>query len=171
MERTSLGWTRILYIIMAAVNVIAGFYAILNPLVIDALIPYFIGTLMLLYGGVLLVTYFLATTKQSIGSLILGIAMVVLGLICFGSELFRFTYLIATIVAISCIVVGVIKAINSFTYKSLGMSYWWSVLVLGILDVIVGIMLFMYPASIGIYLGAGLVANGISDFIIAFSAV
>lgn len=173
MTKTS-GMSKILFIILGVIYIIAGIYAIFNPLAVDVFIPIMLGSLLLIYGIFSAISYFLRSKNKSIWQLVLAIITIILGLLILGNDLFglfAITYFIAYMTGAALIAIGVIKSVSSFEYKKMGMNYWWSVLVLGIADVLVGLLIFIYPLSLAIYLGCGLIADGISDLMIAFTVM
>lgn len=166
------GASKILLICAGILTLIAGIYAVFNPIITDTLIPLFIAIIFIVNGAINCWDFF-TSSKKSGWTLALAIIEVVAGILILGSDLFGWfaiTYFVAYATAITLIVIGCVRAVNSFSFKSDGLSSWWAVLVLGIIDVLMGLIIFFNPLTIGIYVGAGLIAEGVSELLIAFMA-
>ena len=70
------------------------------------------------------------------------------------------------IFSIWLLIEGVIAVIKAFDYKQVGYKAWWAIILLGIVVAVIGIIGLANPVKIagilGIFLGIGIIADGIS---------
>ncbi len=173
MSKSSLGWARVLYVLLAVLYIITGIYFFTSPVLAEYVLGNFIGAMMLVYGIMMIIAYFTATSFKSIWTLVLGILMVVLGIVIF-SNVFDTMNVLGVIVGVGFIAVGAFRTYMSFQLKDAGLSTWWLILVLGILTLIVGCILVFNPSASGGYftilVGSSFLVNGISDLCTALFA-
>lgn len=171
--KTSFGWYRILYIILAIVYIFAGTMIIANPQIYAGPLIYCIGVLAIVYGGIMIASYFLAVNFKSVFTLIAGGVLVLIGiLIC--CNLFEASIALGVIAAIGFMVVGAFKIYQSIFVKNLGISDWWMILILGICNLVIGCILIFNlndsGALIAVLIGTNLIVNGVSDLMLGFLA-
>lgn len=173
MSKSSFGWARVLFILVAILYIICGIMMLNNPVEGIAAVGIFVGSLLLAYGAMLVISYFMSTYFKSIWALILGILMIALGFVVCG-HLISSVNVMGVLFGIGFLCAGVFRAYQSFQLKDLGMSTWWLVLIMGILDAIVGAIMAFHVGMSGyylaIYVGATFLVNGISDLITALIA-
>lgn len=173
MSKSSFGWARVLFILVAILYIICGIMMLNNPVEGIAAVGVFVGSLLLAYGAMLVISYFMSTFFKSVWALILGILMIALGfVVC--SNLISSVNVMGVLFGVGFLCAGIFRAWQSFRLKDLGLSTWWLVLILGILDAVVGgIMAFHVGMSgyyLSIYIGATFLVNGISDLFTALLA-
>ena len=70
--------------------------------------------------------------------------------------------------AIWVLVEGLVIAVQSFDYKSVGFRYWWVVLILGICGAILGVLglknLDVTALTLSTIIGCAIIANGLAYF-------
>lgn len=168
MSKSTSGWARVLYILLAILYIIAGIYFFTNPVLGEYVLGNFIAAMMLVYGIMMVIAYFTATSFKSIWTLILGILMIVLGIVIF-SNVFNSMNVLGVIIGIGFVCAGAFRIYQSFQFKDFGLSTWWLMLILGILTLIVGGILIFNPSTSGGYfailVGSSFLVNGISDLI------
>lgn len=173
MDSKSSGWYRILFIILAVLYIFAGITLIMNPTLFAGSMIYMIGLLAIFYGVILVVSYFLATNFKNIFTLIVGIVLVILGILI-STHLFEASVALGVVAAIAFIAIGAFKMYQAFVVKELGVSSWWTILILALCNLVVGlIMIFNLNDSgtlITVLIGTNLLVNGFSDLMLGFSA-
>ncbi|MEY8381156.1 HdeD family acid-resistance protein [Ileibacterium valens] len=166
MSKSSFGWAKVLYILLAILYIITGIYFFTSPVLAEYVLGNFIGAMMLVYGVIMIIAYFMSSTFKSIWTLILGILMVVLGIVIF-ANVFDTMNVLGVIMGIGFICAGAFRIYQGFQVKDMGLSQWWMLLILGILTLIVGCILTFNPSVSGgyftIWVGSSFLVNGISD--------
>lgn len=164
---------RSLLIILGIITVIAGFFAILNPLAGSIAVTLLTGWSFLLIGVLQIVAVFRETDWGArIWSLLLAVLAILAGISLLGNPLagvISLTYLLAILFIVS----GVFKVI-----AGLGMepgNWKWLVLLSGALSVGLGILIFAnFSAAalttLGLLLGIQLISDGASMLGMAFAA-
>lgn len=173
MTNKSFGWARILFILVAILYIICGIMMLSNPVEGMVSLGLFVGSLLIAYGIMLAISYFMSTYFKTIWTLILGVLMIVLGFIVCGN-LIDSVNVMGVLVGIGFLCAGVFRVYQSFQLKDLGVSAWWAMLILGILDAAVGLIMAFHVGMsgyyLGIYVGATFLCNGISDLVAAIFA-
>ncbi len=167
--------TRIGYILMGIISCVAGVWMFLyhglnTPTLGMVLCAMFVG-----YGIVEIISYFSSGAFRSIFrySLIMGIVLIVLGIV-------MFTNLVGTMNFLG-ILLGVVLLIGaglriwfSFEAKAIGVSSWWAILIMGILQLVVACMFLFNPSQSGelltVYVGALFLSQGLMDLSIGIFA-
>lgn len=166
MSKSSWGWYRILYIVLAVLYIFAGATLALHPRILAEAMFNMMGWLGVIYGVVLLVSYFMESNFKSVWTLISAIVLIVLGFIIIFNP-FQSMIIMGALFAVGFIGVGVFKIYQAFFVKDLGVSSWWWVLLLAACNIIVGlIMMFNLGQSgalITMWVGINLLVNGASD--------
>lgn len=174
MSKSTLGWVKALYILLAILYIITGIIFYVNPITSEYILGTFIGSLMLVYGVFIVITYFTSVSFKSVWALILGILMIVLGFLIW-TDVFKTMNIVGVMVGIGFMLAGAFRCYQSFQFKDLGLSTWWLMLVLGILTLIVGCILVFNPSVSGGYftilVGSSFLVNGISDLITGIFAL
>lgn len=172
MSSKSFGWYRVLLIVLSILYIFGGILIMMNPSWYAGPLVYMIGVMMLLYGCMMVAAYFMANSFKSIFTLLLGIALIILGILCC-TNLWEASIAMGVLCGIGFTLAGAFKVYQSFMIKDFGVPGWWLVLVLGICNLIVGIiMLCNLGASgelISILIGCSLLTNGVSDLMLAFT--
>lgn len=173
MSSKSSGWFRILYIILSVLYIFCGISLLTMPSMYGASMIYVIGLLIVFYGAMMVGAYFMATNFKTIWTLLFGIVLIVLGIMCM-CNIWEASLALAIVIGIGFIIAGGYKIYQSFVVKDLGVSNWWLILILGICNLVVGaILLFNLQSSmelITILVGCNLLVNGVSDLMLAFMA-
>lgn len=173
MSKSSFGWARLLFVLVAILYIICGIMMLNNPVEGMAAMGIFTGSLLIAYGAMLVISYFMSTYFKSVWALILGILMIALGfVVC--TNLVTSVNVMGVLFGIGFLCAGVFRAYQSFQLKDMGLSTWWLVLILGILDAVVGCIMAFHVGMSGyylsVYVGATFLVNGISDLITALLA-
>ena len=164
---------RSLLIILGIVTVIAGFFAILNPLAGSIAVTLLTGWSFLLIGVLQIIAVFRETDWGArIWSLLLAVLAILAGISLLGNPLagvISLTYLLAILFIVS----GVFKIIASFGMQPGN----WKCLVLlsGVLSLGLGILIFANFSeaaltTLGLLLGIQLISDGASMLGLAFAA-
>ncbi|MBL9073795.1 DUF308 domain-containing protein [Tabrizicola sp.] len=156
---------RSLLIILGIVTVIAGFFAILNPVAGSIAVTLLTGWFFLLIGILQAVAVFRETDwSHRLWSLLLAILAILAGIGLLTDPLagvISLTYLLAILFVVS----GVFKIIASFAMEA---GNWkWIVLLSGVLSLGLGILIFANFAqaaltTLGLLLGLQLISDGAS---------
>lgn len=164
---------RSLLIILGIVTVIAGFFAILNPLAGSIAVTLLTGWSFLLIGVLQIIAVFRETDWGArIWSLLLAVLAILAGISLLGNPLagvISLTYLLAILFVVS----GIFKLVASFGMPT---GNWkWLVLLSGVLSVGLGILIFANFAeaaltTLGLLLGIQLISDGASMLGLAFAA-
>jgi uncharacterized membrane protein HdeD (DUF308 family) len=164
--------SRILWIIMGALSILAGILALANPLAATLTAVTLAGWAFLLIG---VLDLFAAFRGQEEGSkfwaICVGIAFILMGILLLARPLHGVVSLTLA-VAILFLVTGAFKVVWSFQLR--GSSAFWMVLLSGIVSMLLAFMIFSnFPASaatiLGVLLAVELISSGIS--MIALSSV
>ena len=164
---------RSLLIILGIVTVIAGFFAILNPLAGSIAVTLLTGWSFLLIGVLQIIAVFRETDWGArIWSLLLAVLAILAGISLLGNPLagvISLTYLLAILFIVS----GIFKIIASFGMQP---GNWkWLVLLSGVLSLGLGILIFANFSeaaltTLGLLLGIQLISDGASMLGLAFAA-
>lgn len=173
MNKSSFGWYRVLYIILSILYMFAGMMLITYPGMFAGSMIYMIGFLAILYGCILIASYFMAVNFKLPYTLIAGGVLILLGiLIC--CNLFEASIALGVIAAIGFMVVGAFKIYQAVFVKNIGISSWWSILLLGICNLIIGLILIFNLNDSGtlitVLIGTNLLVNGVSDLMLGIMA-
>lgn len=156
--------SRILWIIMGVISIIAGIFALANPLAATLTAEQLAGWAFLIIGIIELIAAFRDTSSGKIWAILLGVAFILLGISLLANPLagvISLTLAVATLL----LVAGVFKVIWSFQLR--GTGAFWLVLLSGLLSLLLAIMIFgNFPASalsiLGILLAIELISSGAS---------
>lgn len=156
--------SRILWIIMGVISIIAGIFALANPLAATLTAEQLAGWAFLIIGIIDLIAAFRDTSSGKIWAILLGVAFILLGISLLANPLagvISLTLAVATLL----LVAGVFKVIWSFQLR--GTGAFWLVLLSGLLSLLLAIMIFgNFPASalsiLGILLAIELISSGAS---------
>lgn len=164
---------RTLVVILGVISVLAGVFAILNPLAGSIAVTLLTGWFFLLIGASLVIAIFRETEwGDRIWSLILAALAILAGISLLANPLagmISLTYLLAILFAVS----GVFKIIAGVFMQS---DKWkWLVLVSGVLSLGLGILIFANfaeaaLATLGLLLGIQLISDGASLLGLALAA-
>ncbi|UNT97241.1 HdeD family acid-resistance protein [Allobaculum mucilyticum] len=173
MSKSDFGWYRILFIILAILYIISGFMLIAYPSLFAGSMIYMIGFLCILYGCILVASYFMAVNFKSGFTLVTGGLLILAGVLI-STNIFSASIALGVVTAIGFMLVGTFKIYQSIFVKNLGISSWWTVLVLGICNLIIGLILIFNlndsGALITVLIGTNLIVNGVSDLMLGFTA-
>lgn len=171
MTKSSWGWYRILFIILAVLYIFAGIMLIANPAMFAGSMIFMIGWLAIFYGIILVASYFMATNFKTSFTLITGIILIIVGILIV-CNLFEASIALGVVAAIGFLCVGAFKIYQAFFMKDMGVSTWWTILILAACNIIIGlIMMFNLQDSgtlITILIGTNLLVNGVSDLMLGF---
>lgn len=164
---------RTLLVLLGIVTVIAGFFAILNPVAGSIAVTLLTGWLFLLIGIVQVVAVFRETDwSHRLWSLLLAALAILAGISLLANPLagvISLTYLLAVIFVVS----GIFKIIAAMAMPP---GNWkWMVLVSGLLSLGLGVMIFVNFAhaaltTLGFLLGLQLISDGASMLGLALAA-
>lgn len=171
MNSKSFGWYRILYIVLAVLYIFAGIMLVANPQLFAGSMIYMIGLLAIVYGIILVASYFMAVNFKSSFTLITGIILIVVGILI-ACNIFEASIALGVVAAIGFLALGVFKIYQAFFVKKLGVSTWWTVLLLAACNLIIGIIMICNLNDSGtlitILIGTNLLVNGVSDLMLGF---
>ncbi len=162
-----------LWLIFGALAIAVGIFALLNPIPATLAAEQLAAIGFLIAGGVWFFSTFSAEGwKAKVWSLLVGAAMTWLGFTLLTNPMAGVLSLTIA-VAITLLILGAFKIVMAI--QSREESYYWVVLISGVLSILLGIMvLFNFPFSavavLGILLGAELIADGISMIALSFWA-
>ncbi|MBE2275524.1 MAG: DUF308 domain-containing protein [Rhodobacteraceae bacterium] len=161
-----------LLVILGVISIIAGFFAILNPLAGSIAATLIAGWAFLIIGVIEIVAVFQETTWGSrIWALILGLLGILAGISLLADPLggvVSLTYVLAILFLVS----GVFKLIAGFGLPSGNGK--WLVILSGALSLLLGILILSYfstaaVATLGILLGVQLISDGASMLGLAYA--
>ncbi|MBC9246531.1 DUF308 domain-containing protein [Paracoccus sp. 11-3] len=163
--------SRILWIIMGVIAIIAGIFALANPLAATLTAEQLAGWAFLIVGILDLIATFRSSDEGKIWGILLGIAYIILGIALLANP-FQGIIALTVMVGVILLVSGVTKLIWSFGLR--GTNSFWLVLLSGLLSLLLAIMIFgNFPAAalsiLGILLAIELISSGVS--MIALSSV
>lgn len=171
MTKSSWGWYRILFVILAVLYICSGCALIMNPAFFAPSMIMMIGWLAIIYGAILLTSYFMEANFKSSFTLITAIILIIIGILIV-CNLFEASVALGVVAAIGFLVVGAFKLYQAFFLKDMGVTTWWSVLLLAACNIIIGlIMMFNLKDSgtlITVLIGTNLLVNGVSDLMLGF---
>ena len=164
---------RSLLIILGIITVVAGFFAILNPVAGSIAVTLLTGWLFLLIGILQIVAVFQEPDwSHRLWSLLLAVLAILAGISLLANPLagmISLTYLLAILFVVS----GVFKIIASLSMDS---GNWkWMVLLSGVLSLGLGVLIFANFAeaaltTLGLLLGLQLISDGASMLGLALAA-
>lgn len=163
---------KVLWIIVGCLSVLAGIFALANPLAATLTAEQVAGWGFLIIGILQIFAVFRQVSWGGrIWVLLVGLLMVLLGINLLAKPLAGVMALTLTVAAMF-LVEGIFKVVLSFSLRQT--PAFWMVLLSGALSVILAVMIFSnFPASaasiLGILLAVELISNGIT--IIAISSV
>lgn len=163
---------KILWIIVGCLSILAGVFALANPLAATLTAEQVAGWGFLIIGILQIFAVFRQVSWGGrIWVLLVGVLMVLLGINLLAKPLEGVLALTLTIAALF-LVEGIFKIVLSFSLR--GTGAFWLVLISGAISVILAVMIFgNFPASalsiLGVLLAVELISNGVS--IIALSTV
>lgn len=141
---------RIFWFIASILMIIAGTICFLNPLATLISWAWALGVFVLI-DGISTIVYYFGGGKSHAGSgwlLFDGIVSVILGgFVVFSNLYIEVALLLPLLFSIWIIIKGIIAIVHSFKVKKIGWSSWWSLLLIGILVLIFGIIIFIDPIA------------------------
>lgn len=163
--------SRILWIIMGVISIVAGIFALANPLAATLTAEQLAGWAFLIVGIIGLIAAFRSSDDGKIWAILWNAALIILGISLLGNP-FAGTISLTLMVATLFLITGAFKLVWSFQLR--GTSAFWLVLLSGVLSLLLAIMIFgNFPASalsiLGILLAVELISSGVS--MIALSSV
>ena len=159
--------TKILLAVAGILLIVLGIVCIANPAATLFSTAWMIGCLTLVSGiAELIFTFKTQAFLPNSGTRMLSsILQILLGIIFLGHNLFV-TISLPIIFASWILIEGIILAVQSFDYKQLGFSAWWSVLLLGIAGAVLGFLGLKNPdvsaTTLSTLIGIGIIAMGAS---------
>ncbi|MDO5540922.1 MAG: DUF308 domain-containing protein [Eubacteriales bacterium] len=154
------------YIILSVLFCICGILILVNPGVSTVTLCYALGAIMVVFGIVKILGYFLRDHYRYVFQydLAFGFLLVILGLIVLFHP-FGVLTLFHTILGILFLTDGLFKIQLSIDMKSLWVSKWWLILVFALLTVMLGVLMILHPQGSAVFLtallGISLLAEGI----------
>ncbi len=165
--------TKILLAVAGILLIVLGIVCIANPAATLFSTAWMIGCLTLVSGiAELIFTFKTQAFLPNSGTRMLSsILQILLGIIFLGHNLFV-TISLPIIFASWILIEGIIVAVQSFDYKQLGFSAWWSVLLLGIAGAVLGFLGLKNPDVAGTALswiiGLGIISAGVAYLLALF---
>lgn len=165
--------TKILLAVAGILLIVLGIVCIANPAATLFSTAWMIGCLTLVSGiAELIFTFKTQAFLPNSGTRMLSsILQILLGIIFLGHNLFV-TISLPIIFASWVLIEGIIVAVQSFDYKQLGFSAWWSVLLLGIAGAVLGFLGLKNPDVAGTALswiiGLGIISAGVAYLLALF---
>lgn len=141
-------FVRIFWIITSVLMVFVGIYCLINPGAALLSVAWLLGISVLL-DGISAVIYYFNGGKQLKGTgwvLFDGIVSIILGLIVtFSNIVIVMADFLPLFFSIWIILKGIFTFCHAFHFKGESNSYWWVLIIAGIVMVLVGIALFIDP--------------------------
>lgn len=165
--------TKILLAVAGILLIVLGIVCIANPAATLFSTAWMIGCLTLVSGiAELIFTFKTQAFLPNSGTRMLSsILQILLGIIFLGHNLFV-TISLPIIFASWILIEGIIVAVQSFDYKQLGFSAWWSVLLLGIAGAVLGFLGLKNPdvagAALSWIIGLGIISAGVAYLLALF---
>jgi len=165
--------TKILLAVAGILLIVLGIVCIANPAATLFSTAWMIGCLTLVSGiAELIFTFKTQAFLPNSGTRMLSsILQILLGIIFLGHNLFV-TISLPIIFASWILIEGIIVAVQSFDYKQLGFSAWWSVLLLGIAGAVLGFLGLKNPdvagAALSWIIGLGIISAGVAYLLTLF---
>ena len=165
--------TKILLAVAGILLIVLGIVCIANPAATLFSTAWMIGCLTLVSGiAELIFTFKTQAFLPNSGTRMLSsILQILLGIFFLGHNLFV-TISLPIIFASWILIEGIIVAVQSFDYKQLGFSAWWSVLLLGIAGAVLGFLGLKNPDVAGTALswiiGLGIISAGVAYLLALF---
>jgi membrane protein HdeD len=163
---------KLLLIIVGVLSVLAGLYAIFNPLPATLAATLIAGWAFLILGLLQVFAVFrIEGWGGKIWALIVGVAMALVGVRIVGNPIMG-ALALTWVLAILFVVSGLSKVILGLSYK--GIEYRGLIIISGVVSVVLGIMVFSnfpYSAAVilGVLLGIELLSNGVAALAMSFS--
>ncbi len=163
---------RILWIVIGVISIIAGVFALANPLAASVAATFIAGWGFMIVG---ILQIFLAFRTEGWGgriwTILIGIAFLLLGLVLLNKPI-QGMITLTLAAGILFMATGIFRVVMSFSLR--GTQAFWLVLLSGALAILLAVMIFSnFPASaaslLGILLAVELISNGVS--LIALSSV
>lgn len=167
--------TKIWLGIAGVLLIVLGIVCIANPAATLLSAAWLIGCLTLFSGISRLV--FTCRTQSFLPNsgtrMLSAILQIVLGIIFLGHNLFVAVSL-PVLFSVWVMVEGILIAVQSFDYKKADYNQWWSILLLGIVGAILGLLGICYPVAAGATLswmiGCGIIMLGVA-YLTALSGI
>lgn len=163
------------YSVSSLITLILGIVLIVWPDLSGALMCYMLGGALILMGAIQLLIYLRGSREELSGKfkMMMGIILALLGIwICAKPEI-----VLGLIPAVLGIVL-LMHAVQDLSYtiqiKNAGVERWWVALIATLITFVLAVFLIMHPflafEMAMIYIGIGLVYNGISDLVLVIFA-
>lgn len=163
------------YSVSSLITLILGIVLIVWPDLSGALMCYMLGGALILMGGIQLLIYLRGNRAELSGrfKMMMGVILALLGIwICAKPEI-----VLGLIPAVLGIVL-LMHAVQDLSYtiqiKNSGVERWWVALIATLITFALAVFLIMHPflafEMAMIYIGVGLVYNGISDLVLVIFA-
>lgn len=158
-------FTEILWFITSVILVFFGFYLLFNPELALTTLTLWIGLFVLL-GGVLALT---GLGYERSGLLLFdGIIGIVFGLLLLSTSMFDAAeVMIVLFFGLWILFRGLNKIIQAIRARKDGLSGWYIILIMGILEIIFGVIAFINPIiavfAIAVIIGLDLIVSGIAS--------
>lgn len=163
----------ILWVIVGILSVVAGIFALANPMAATLTAEQLAGWMFLFIGILQVISAFRAEGfGAKIWAALLGAVGVVLGVMLLGNPL-QGVVALTVVVATLFLGLGIAKILASYSLRNT--PFFWAVLISGALSVVLAIMIFgNFPASVvatlGILLAIELLSNGIATIALALGS-
>ncbi len=164
---------RFLWILMAVISILGGFYALANPVLASGFATIMVACVFLAMGIIQIVAGFrVEGTGAKLWSILLGALAVYLGVTMIGHPL-KGMIALTSMVAVLLLVGGISKIILSFSLED--RRFFWLVMLSGIASAAVGLIIFAnWPVSavsaLGVLLGVQLISDGAASLAMAFTS-
>ena len=168
---------KITAIVLSILQILIGIACLFNPLSTAATLTYILAFAMIASGIILCVSYYIFGGSDNLTifrlpglwALILGIAMIILGLLLFAMPNF-----IPTIIAFGfgawLLINGIVKIVSAVKLRYYEPGWVWS-LIFGIISILLGLICFTHMTAIvsliGIVLGVVLISEGVNMLIMS----
>ena len=164
------------FIIAAIGYIVLGVFMVIHPDKTASGIRVMFGVIMLMYGIVNIVSFFL--NKDSEENLFLELASAViamaLGVLVLVADAVLINSILFYTMGVIVIIDGLVNAKRAFNLKSFGMRYWFIVLIAAALTVIAGILCIVFKdmlaSIIVVIIGCVLIYEGIVSLVTMFLA-
>ena len=167
--------TKIGYILMGIISAIAGIWLFMYPGLTTGTLGMTLGILFIGYGIVAIISYFGEGPYRKIFkfNLILGILLIIFG-ICMLMNIQGMMDFLGILTGILLLVDACFRIYVSMIAKGLGVTPWWLVLIMAVLQIVLALMFLFNPSASGemftMLVGATFLSQGIMDISIGFFA-
>lgn len=160
------------FTLSSAVLIALGIFCIVRPGLVQNILCYVAGALLMVFGIAKVVRYF-ASRSSFVDSLIVGVLLALIGFVLI-TQAKAVISLIFAFIGILILLDGIVKLKNAFDARAAAMRDWVAMLVFSVIVIAFGVLVIANPfegASVPIIiLGVSLLVDGLQNLYTAFHA-